>query len=140
MKTKIFGFLTVCLCFCLIACKSPASSSDTSTPASPPKAGDWTTSTTFGTLDFTVNSASTYITKVTFNFNGWKGRSGTVSVSKDPGWAISSRTFKIETSIMSDQWTIDGTFETSGSKASGTWKAVVGGQTETGSWQALPKS
>ncbi len=140
MKTKFSLLFTVCLCLSLVTCKSPSGPSDSAASVSPPKPGDWTTSAAFGTLDFTVNSASTYITKVTFTFNGWKGRSGSVSTSKDPGWAISNRSFKIETSIMSDQWTIDGTFENSGNKASGTWKAVIGGQTESGSWQALPKN
>ena len=140
MKTKFSILLTVCLCLYLISCQSPSGPSDSAASVSLPKPGDWTTSTAFGTLDFTVNSASSYITKVIFTFNNWKGRSGSVSTSKDPGWAISNRSFKIETNIMSDQWTIDGTFESSGNKASGTWKAVIGGQTESGSWQALPKS
>ncbi len=143
MKTKISVILTVCLCLCLATCKSPASSSDSSTPVYPPKSGDWTASTAFGTLDFTVNGASSYITKFTITYNNWKGRSGSVIISKDPGWAISGRTFKIEHTIsgyVTEQWTIDGTFESSGNKASGTWKAVIGGQTESGSWQALPKN
>ncbi len=135
--------LAACLCFYLTSCDSPegpSDSSNSSSSVSPPKAGDWTASTTFGSLDFVVNSAGTYVTKVTFNFSNWRGRSGSVSTSKDPGWAISSRSFKVETSILSDQWTVEGTFENSGIKASGTWKAVIGGQTETGSWQASPKS
>jgi len=142
MKLKISLLLAVCLCLYLTSCKSPSGPSDTSTTTSVslPKSGDWTASTAFGSFDFTVNSSSTYITKINFNFSNWKGRSGSVSVSKDPGWAISNRTFKIETSIMSDQWTIDGTFETNGNKASGNWKAVIGSQTETGTWQSSPKS
>jgi hypothetical protein len=139
VKIKISVFLAVCLCLCLATCKSPASS----TPVYPPKPGDWTASTAFGTLDFTVNSASTYITKFTITYNNWKGRSGSVIVSQDPGWAISGRTFKIEDTLsgyIPEQWTIDGTFESSGDKASGTWKVVIGGQTESGSWQASPKS
>lgn len=140
MKTKISVVLTVCLCLCLATCKSPSSSSNPSNPVYPPKSGDWTASTAFGTLDFTVNQASTYVTKITLSFSNWKGRSGSVSSSKDPGWQISNRSFKIETSIMSDQWTINGTFENNGNKASGNWSAMIGGQTESGTWQASPKS
>jgi hypothetical protein len=41
---------------------------------------------------------------------------------------------------MSDNWTFEGTFETSGDRASGTWKAVIGSQTLTGTWIAQPKT
>jgi hypothetical protein len=140
MKTKISVLLAVCLFLCPTACKSPAGPSDTSTAVSPPKSGEWTASTAFGSFDYIVNSASTYVAKITFNFSNWRGRSGSVGISRDPGWPISSRSFKIETSITSDQWTVDGTFDNSGNKASGNWKAVIGTQTESGTWQASPKS
>lgn len=142
-------FLFVCLLF--IACKSPTTqdnkattSTSTSTTTSiaviPPKPGTWNAPTEFGSFDFVVNDSSTYITKITFNFAGWMGRSGGVAVSKDPGWTIANRAFKIETGILNDQWTIEGTFDSGGSKASGTWKAVIGGQTLNGTWQGQPKS
>ena len=104
------------------------------------KPGDWTATTAFGSFDFIVNSASTYITQITLNFSNWKGRSGSVITSRDPGWSITNRSFKIETSIAGDQWTVEGTFAESGDKASGTWKVITSGQTESGSWQASPKS
>lgn len=141
MKSKsIFIVLAFFLFF--VSCKSPNGPDENGTngTVSPPKAGDWTASVTFGTLEFTVNDNSTYVTKIKLTFNGWKGRSGSVSTSKDPGWAISNRYFKAQTSILGDQWTIEGTFETNGTKASGTWTAVISGQTESGSWTASPKS
>jgi hypothetical protein len=142
MKFKSI-FLVLALFFFIASCKSPNGPDDNgngSNQVYPPKAGDWTASTTFGTLEFNVNAASTHVTKITLIFNGWKGRSGSVSTSKDPGWSISNRYFKAETNILGDQWTIEGTFENSGNSASGTWKAVIGGQTESGSWQGSPKS
>ena len=151
MKKPTILFSLLCLLF--LSCKSPTdgtttttaptttvSTTTTSVAVVQPKPGTWTSSTDFGSFDFVVNDSSTYITKITFNFSNWMGRSGGVGVSKDPGWAISNRTFKIETSIMSDQWTIDGTFDSTGGKASGTWKAVISGQTLTGSWQGQPKT
>jgi hypothetical protein len=148
---KKIAVLVVSLSLLSLSCKTPtsdASSGSTSSVSTTttsvavvqPKAGTWTSTTDFGTLEFDVNDSATYITKVTFNFNGWMGISGGVAVSKNPGWAIANRTFQVTATIIGAQWTIDGTFDNTGVKASGTWKAVIGGQTQTGTWQAVPKS
>jgi hypothetical protein len=144
MKSKSIFIILVFLLF-LVSCKSPAgpdtNGSGPETPAVyPPQPGDWTSTTTFGSFEINVNGASTHVTKILFTFANWMGRSGSVSVSKDPGWSITNRSFKIETSLMGDQWTVEGTFENSGTKAAGTWTAVLGGQTESGSWSATPKT
>jgi len=110
----------------------------------PPKPGEWTASTAFGSLGFIVNNASTDITQIIFTFLAphWRGIAGSVRISSIPPWAILNRIFKIETSFSPnyEKWTIEGTFDASGDKASGTWKVTISGQPESGSWTASPKS
>jgi hypothetical protein len=139
-------FIFIVLILSLSGCKNnpttptTTTTSTTTTPI-PPKPGDWTTTTAFGSFDFTVDAASTSITQIKLNFSNWHGISGSVIVSQSPPWSITNRSFKSEFSIAGNQqWTIEGTFEQSGDKASGTWKVIISGQTESGTWQALPKS
>ena len=136
MKTKISGLLTVCLCLYLIACKSPTNPSDSTTSVFLPKSGEWTSAISIGRFDFTVSSDSTGIPKILVYFSK---TSGSVSTTREPPWPITNRGFKIETTFSGAQWTFEGTFADSGDKASGTWKFVAV-NTESGSWQASPKS
>jgi hypothetical protein len=148
MNTKTLVLLTACLCTALAACgSSPAAPSSVSqTLAASPTPGDWTASTAFGTLVFTVNSASTHLTSVGLTFNGWRGRSGRVTVSTDNGWPIASRSFSVSFGVWSfnapdDEWTIEGNFENSGTGASGSWQVRLGGTTqESGTWKATPNT
>ena len=112
------------------------------------KPGEWTAKTGFGSFDFIVNSEGDYITKVTLRFSNWRGRSGSIGVSRSPGWAITNRKFEIDIDLLMDpfdpfkreDWTFKGKFSENGKKASGTWKAVISGSTYSGSWQGSPKS
>ena len=88
-----------------------------------------------------MNSQSTYITKIKYILSNWQGRSGSITVTKDPGWPITNRNFEIARDLdPSLRVTINGTFSESGQQASGTWNAVLSGTTYSGSWQASPKS
>jgi hypothetical protein len=112
------------------------------------KPGEWTAKTGFGRFDFIVDSRGDYITKVTLRFSNWRGRSGSIGVSRSPGWAISNRKFDIDIDLLTDpfdplkreDWTFKGTFSENGKKASGTWKAVISGSTYSGTWEGSPKS
>jgi len=141
-QTPIFIIL-VCLLL-LISCKS------TTGPATPNnkaddtpqtiQAGEWTTTTTFGTFSFTVDSSNNTITDITIIFSGWNGFSGSVKVSQTPAWTINNRGFSITTNIMSNPWTFVGAFDNNGIKASGTWSTTTRGSSESGTWEAAPKT
>jgi len=107
----------------------------------PAKPGTWTSTTAFGVFEFTVNSQSTYITSFKRTFSNWRGRSGSILTSREPGWAITDRKFNISTVTFGETWSFSGTFTESGDKASGTWSVVFPnlGGSESGSWQASPK-
>lgn len=115
--------------------------------AAPVKAGEWTATSDFGSFDFIVSSGSNYITKITYKFASWSCGgvtiSGTIIISKSPGWPISNRSFEIENYLDPNrkmQLTIKGTFSDSGVQASGSWEAKIYGSTCSGSWQGSSKS
>jgi hypothetical protein len=103
--------------------------------------GDWQTTVAFGTVDFTVNAQSTAVTYVRFNFAGYT--CGTVTVS---GWLgfggtrpITNNEFGMdETDPDGNRFVFGGTFDQSGTQASGTWLLTVLGNTCTGTWQGTP--
>lgn len=112
-----------------------------------PQTKEWTADTSFGGIDFVVNSSGDAITKITLKFSSWKGRSGSIGVSRPSGWAITNRSFEIELDLSDpldpldrEKWTIKGTFSVSGDQASGTWRAVIGSSTYSGSWKGYPKT
>jgi len=116
------------------------------TGSSSKESGEWTAKTDFGGFDFVVNPDCDAITKITLKFSNWKGRSGSIGVSRPSGWAITNRNFKIEIDLSDpldpldrEKWTFKGTFSISGDQASGTWKAVINSATYSGSWKAIPK-
>jgi len=105
------------------------------TPA-PPTPGEWTTSTEFGELGFTVNSGSTGITKVSFNFAefecGGAQVSGGVSAENPSLWPITDGQFTVDASIPFGEVVIEGEFDETGTHASGTWEINVC----SGTWEA----
>lgn len=111
-----------------------------------PITGEWNASTDFGNFSFIVNSSGTHITNITYNFSDWRcgsvTKNGTISTGKDPGWPISEGQFTIENSIglpfENHTMTIDGTFNEAGNRASGTWNAVISGNTCQGNWTSTP--
>lgn len=106
----------------------------------PPTPGEWAASTEFGELGFTVNSDSTGITKVSFNFVefecGGSSMSGGVSTENPSLWFINDGLFTIETSGMFGEAVIEGEFDETGNHASGTWE--INGC--LGTWEASPSS
>lgn len=135
------GFLLV-LPFCLfvLCCGDNATGPDAPEAATLQtiKAGEWSAATGFGTFGFVVGPSSNSITKITITYSNWKGRSGSISQTKDPAWGISSRNFSINTTINSEPWVLSGNFKTNGAEATGTWKVTIGGTDESGSWEASP--
>ena len=112
-----------------------------------PTSKEWTADTDFGGLDFTVSPTGNSIIKITLKFSNWKGRSGSIGVTNPSGWTISNRSFDIDIDLSDpldpsdkEEWTIKGTFSISGDRASGTWRAVIGSSTYSGSWDGFPKT
>ncbi len=144
MRAKIFAWGIICLLLIFFPCckKTPTSADDVQNPIT---TGDWTTTAGFGNFDFTVNSARSHITQIVYRFSNWTcgpvTTSGTVTVSSDPGWAISERSFEIEREVHDNVLlTINGTFADSGSQVSGTWVANSYGTTCSGSFSGSPTS
>lgn len=112
-----------------------------------PMSREWTADTNFGGLDFTVSPTGNSITKITLRFLNWKGRSGSIGVTNPSGWTIFNKSFDIDIDLSDpldpsdkEEWTIKGTFSAGGDRASGTWRAVIGGSTYSGSWNGFPKT
>jgi Secretion system C-terminal sorting domain len=116
-----------------------------STVHAQPASGDWKAPTSFGELGFTVNPDGTKITKIIFDVRNWScgpisGSWTTTSYWIDPaaGWVISNGQFTIirsgTTGSLSTIWTVNGTFDGTGQKASGTWGFDVSGTTCAGNW------
>ena len=132
----------ICLVFIsllfLISCSKEGDSGNSS-----PKSGVWNVSTEFGGFVFTVNSDGTNITEIAITHSNWScggvTLGGTLTLSSNPGWAITNRDFTIEQSFdpMSDNQvlTITGTFNNSGNEASGEWTEKVYGSTCSGTWE-----
>jgi len=102
----------------------------------PPTPGEWTTSTEFGKLGFTVNSGSTGISKVSFDFAefecGGVQMSGGVSVETPDLWPITDGQFTVDVFISPWDVVIEGEFDETGTHASGTWEI----DTCSGTWEA----
>lgn len=114
------------------------------TPA-PPKPGEWTATTDFGELGFTVNPDSTGIAKVSFDFaeftcgnNQW---SGGMSIEHETPWPITDGEFTLDTPLgYRSLWdvVIHGEFDKSGTHASGTWEISSAEKTCSGNWESSP--
>ena len=66
-----------------------------------------------------------------------------MTVTYTPGRLISDNEFQIILDMSTDPFeyepfTISGSFDESGNYASGTWQAIIRGQTCSGTWQASP--
>jgi hypothetical protein len=140
MRMRREFLLLLPLCLCLICCGDNATSPDPPEAPAPQaiQTGAWSASTAFGTFTFEVGSSGSTITKITITYSNWKGRSGSISQTKDPAWEISSRNFSINTTINGEPWVLTGNFKINGIEATGTWKVTIGGSDESGSWEASP--
>lgn len=108
----------------------------------PPKSGEWSASTEFGELMFTVNPGGTGITKISFHFSEFKcgpvTLSGAVSVENPSLWAITDGQFTAKVDLMPPEIIIRGEFNETGRHASGTWEVHSAGTICSGTWEARP--
>ena len=104
--------------------------------SAPPTPGEWIISADFGELGLTVNSGSTGITKVSFNFAEFECDgvqvSGGVSVKNPDMWPITDGQFTVDVFVSPWDVVIEGEFDETGTHASGTWE--IG--TCSGTWEA----
>jgi len=103
--------------------------------------GNWHAPTEFGSLDFTVNPQGTAITRFLFSFADYE--CGSVSgswTSETTGgtWLITERQFTFETSGSWYEYVLTGTFDETGTGATGTWDVTLQGTTCSGTWQGAP--
>lgn len=104
---------------------------------SPIEPGEWHGSTTGMALDFTVSPDAQYVTQLKYTFSGLKCGgaelvSGSVIVSRTPGYEITNRQFVIAPT--GDQVPdITGSFGDNGTTVSGTWTWLTCSGTWTGS-------
>jgi uncharacterized protein YjdB len=110
--------------------------------AGPIVPGDWQTTVAFGTVDFTVNAQSTAVTYIRFNVSGY----ACGNFSGDWTWTVSNfsqpiidREFLIDVTFSNgDRLVFGGTFDETGTQASGTWQMTIFGNTCSGTWQGAP--
>ena len=144
MKLKIIFIILAFFTF--FSCTSSTGPNGETSSTGPPKPGQWSASAGFGSFDFVVNSGSIYITSITYHFSKWScgaysTLSGNITISSNPGWAISGRSFEIENYVdyhKDEKLKISGTFSESGDQASGSWEGERYGSTCSGSWQGSP--
>jgi hypothetical protein len=116
--------------------------------AAPPVAGEWNGSAGFGELSFTVDSTSTGITEITWNWleftcGGVTKNGSETSAYVTPLPIINAQfpTVTLSNFVTADpssEFSMSGTFDASGTYASGTYEAVVFGTTCSGTWNASP--
>lgn len=114
---------------------APPTSTPTPVPA-PPMPGEWTASTDFGTLAFTVGPDSATVVDITYSFADWTCGGATLSGQVKeigPPWSITNRQFTISNWVGLPM-RIDGEFDEAGSYVSGAWE--VEGQTCSGTWES----
>jgi hypothetical protein len=119
-----------------------------------PVPGEWSASTKFGDLVFVIDNSSSKVTNLNLSYSDFKcgvypqvTRSGSMSISNFIGWPIDNNQFVIEhettfnpgapgTPSEKGLIVIRGTFDQSGTQASGTWEETVFGELCSCRWQA----
>lgn len=146
MKKITFLAMSVLLIVMTVACAGVEEETSPSVPATPPttpapappKSGDWTTSTGFGELVFTVNLDSTGIAKISYHFTEFNCDgaevSGGVAVENPSLWPITDGQFTADTYVRPWNIIIEGRFDETGTHASGTWE--ITGTTCSGTWES----
>jgi hypothetical protein len=130
----------------------PSEEEEEEAPPTPalPQPGEWTISSAgssqFSLSGFTVNPDSTGITKVYYHFKECECMgvqlSGDVESSRDPVWPITGSQFTVDLDVRiqyGPDWdlVIEGSFDETGTHASGTWEVSVEGTTcQAGTWEA----
>jgi hypothetical protein len=111
-----------------------------------PVAGNWNGSPGDLTIDFVVASNGNGLEEIKINFNdfscGGSKLNGSITFSSTPPFPISNSSFEedfvLDPVHSQETITIEGTFDSSGEFASGTYEAVFYGETCTGTWDASP--
>ncbi len=149
MRKTYFSCLSVIviLLISFSSCKKDDDNNDDPPASTEIVVGKWKATCGFGTFEFTVNPARTYITEFSLKFDSWTmGYStfnGTMNLSSTPGWQITNRQFSFSKNLNpippgSQMMNISGTFNSLGTGASGNWDANYDGITDSGSWTAVP--
>ena len=105
-----------------------------STSASP-ESGEWTASTGFGEFTFTVNPEATGISKISFNFSNFACGPARISSGKfwvNGLWLITDSHFTITLFKI----VINGSFDETASRATGTWQIDSIETTCGGTWES----
>ena len=134
VKTGFLVCVLLLALFIVIGCEQ--------TPPAPPEPGEWTSATEFGELRFTVNSDSTGITEIVFEFDefecsGMTWVSGGVTYQQSPNpWPITDNMFTVDVFLNPWEFVIEGEFDSTGTQASGTWE--IEDSNCSGTWESTP--
>ena len=110
---------------------------------------EWVASTDFGKLVLSMDASGTRITKISYQFAGWKCGSTPYSgeTVDATGWLISDGKFSVITTFDPKALThiyMDGTYDKTNQKLSGTWDFVSSVTTNncsgSGTWEALAQT
>lgn len=111
-----------------------------------PVTGAWTGTGGFGELDFNISSDATAIEEVKLNFLDFScgnivSASGSITFSNNPGWSVTDGEFSIQLTLsqtLDQEMLIQGTFESSGTTATGSYEADFNDTKCSGIWDAAP--
>ena len=138
LTISLIAVLVLLVSMCAVACGGGVEEDEgeAAPEPMPPQPGEWTATTDFGELGFTVSPDSTGITKISFNFAefecGGTQVSGGMSVENPSLWPITDGQFTVDAFISIGEVVIEGEFDQDGTYASGTWEISVC----SGSWES----
>jgi hypothetical protein len=121
---------------------------DVGTPTgNSPMSGDWSASTDFGKLAFTVDPdgglvTTMYLKEDNLSCNGETFTGETQSENHIPPWTITNGEFSVDISLGSgnDSWIdVYGTYDSTANKFTGKWKMTVYGGNCEGTWETAPR-
>ena len=111
-----------------------------------PVTGDWAGTSGFGQFEFHVSSDGTAIEEIKLNFEDFScgnivSGSGSIEFSNTPGWPVADSEFSIQLTLshsLDQEMQIQGTFEDTGTTATGTYVADFNDSICQGTWDAAP--
>lgn len=105
--------------------------------------GDWTASTDFGRLAFTVDPDGTVVTTAVVQVSKWTcgGTTLTTELQSLSQWSISSNEFIGDVNLNGSFHTlrIDGTYDEVNKKFSGTWEENAHGTVCSNTWESVAR-
>ncbi len=109
-------------------------------PSAGVRPGDWTATTDFGSVTFTVTPDGTAISKVALRFNnyscGASRSSGGISFQNSKLWPITNGQFNFDLPQPFTHFIFTGRFNGNSAPATGTWRAEAGTAVCSGTWTA----